>query len=189
MGRTMWGRTNACGDRGLANRGRGGRPVKRTAVVVIAVIAALVLLAAAGGGLLVALVFAGSGGSGWVCSPVQGQLVDARGVPQAGVTVERSWHFLGERGSEQVRTDDEGRFSLDRVQAPGGVIRWLPAEQVVTQIYVAKLPTGDEEILQLTTRSLELGAETDGAPFDVVCRTGVEGGFDGLHWGTCALRR
>lgn len=123
-----------------------------------------------------------------VCSPMRGQLVDTGGDPVAGVTVQRSWDWRGKSGQDDAVTDAEGRFAFDAVPARRGLFGRLPAQVVVNQSYTAMLPEGPFEFLFISTRSLAPNSETGGPDFDVVCRMGVEPGFDGFHWGTCTLR-
>lgn len=123
-----------------------------------------------------------------VCSPMRGQLVDATGAPVTGVTVTRRWDWRGTHGEDEAVTDAEGRFAFDAVPAQRGFFGRLPAQVAVNQTFRVALPGRPFEFLSISTRSLDLHAETGGPDFDVVCRTGVEPGFDGLHWGTCTLR-
>lgn len=119
---------------------------------------------------------------------MQGQLVEAGGAPVAGVTVQRRWDWRGKSGQDTAVTDAEGYFAFDAVPARRGLLGWLPAQVSVNQSFSAVLPEGPFEFLALTTGSLEPNSETGGSPFDVICRVGVEPGFDGFHWGTCRIR-
>lgn len=123
-----------------------------------------------------------------VCSSMQGQLVDSGGRPVADVTVERRWDWRGKSGRDTSVTDAKGRFAFDAVPAKRGLFGWLSAQEAVNQSFSAEMPEGTFEFLFISTRSLAPNSETGGPDFDVICRIGVEPGFDGFHWGTCSLR-
>ena len=126
-------------------------------------------------------------GEEFVCSPMQGQLVTADGVPVAGVDVRREWYWRGKSGETVARTDEEGRFAMAAVHPKRGLFGLLPAEETASQYYFAQLPEGEFEFLNVTHHGLQENGETKGRPFRVQCRMGVKPGKDDVEWGTCTL--
>lgn len=123
----------------------------------------------------------------YLCSPMQGQLVDAEGAPVTDTAVRRHWFWRGKRGEDRTTTDSEGRFHFDAVAPKRGLFGRIPVREAVTQDFFAEMPGGDFQFLYVTTRGLALNAETDGKPFNIRCVTGVEAYADDIHFGTCTL--
>lgn len=145
-------------------------------------------------GLMAALVFSIVGTSGmtdnaktYVCSPMQGVLVGVGGTPLANVRVTRSWAWKRKKGEDTVKTDGQGRFSFEAVEAKRGFLGRLPAEQAVTQQFTAQGQMSGQPFLILTPRTGPLNHENQGQPIDVTCDMSAEPAHGGFWYGTCAL--
>ena len=142
------------------------------------------------GTLLGMSLFAGAGmakSEEYVCSAMTGLLVHPDGSPAAATVIRRDWDWHGKSGSSTATTDADGRFSFDAVPARRGFFGWLPMEDATSQRFYALLPGGEFNFLYIPDRSVEALHETDGKPFNVLCRLGVKADGDGFHWGTCEL--
>jgi hypothetical protein len=123
----------------------------------------------------------------YICSPMQGVLVTASGAPASGVPVTRSWSWRGKRGEDTSVSDAQGRFSFDEVLPKRGFFGRLPAEEAISQNYVADTASGPVNILSLTPRTGPLNHESQGKPFSVTCDVSKEPGHGGFWYGTCRL--
>ena len=123
----------------------------------------------------------------FICSPMNGVLIDADGKPAAGVTIRRKWLYNRKTGNDRVVTDAGGGFSFEGVVGPRkGFFSGL-STPVVAQHYFAELPTGDFEILYISSTSLERLHETGGRDFSITCDLRRDQGHGPFYWGVCSL--
>ena len=139
--------------------------------------------------LLSALAFLGTGmaraDGRIVASAMSGVLVDARGAPQEGLAVTRTWNTGSEQGEDTVVSDAAGRFAFEEVSLPKGFLtRFFPGQASVAQEF--SLPDRGKQLMILNKTNFDRDGELDGTPLSVVCDTEAEPGTDGtFFWGTC----
>jgi len=123
----------------------------------------------------------------YIASPVIGELIFPDGSPAANIEVKRSWWWRGRKGSDLAKTDIAGKFTLPEVRPKWGLLDFLPSDDSIAQVFVAYLPDGEFEFLNVDTDGFDLFAETNGKPFNVRCTMNVKQGKDDVQWGTCQL--
>ncbi len=99
----------------------------------------------------------------------------------------RKWAWRGKKGSDVAVTDDQGRFSFDAVEAKRGLFGRLPAEDAITQQFIAEGQLDGAPFLILTPRVGPINHESDGKPFDIICDLGRAPAHGGFWYGTCKL--
>lgn len=125
----------------------------------------------------------------YLASPMQGQLITSDQQPVTGVTVTQRISVGSKTVTQTAITDDQGRFSFPAyTKRQTGLISFAMSEPRVQQRYFAALPSGELNFLYIPISGYELNKETQGKPFDVLCKTDVEPNGDGFHWGTCTLQ-
>ena len=131
-----------------------------------------------------------------IASPFTGQLLHEDNTPAAGVTILRhwTWDWSGLSGTQEVVTDDEGRFSFEIVTARMLFGYVFPHEPGTHQKINAVLPDGSEKrIFSASGHNYKLLGEAFGTKlqrdhFDMVCNIDAEPNGDGPFWVTCVER-
>lgn len=142
---------------------------------------ALALLISATGGAAM------SNGKMFICSPMDGRLVDGAGNAVAGAEVTREWRYQGERDFETVTTDANGRFAFGAVEAKKSLINTLPTKIAITQRFTTTAMDG-ARFMAISSRSLDLNHETGGTQaFSVTCDISREPSTDGFQKSNCIL--
>ena len=122
-------------------------------------------------------------------SEVSGQLVDADGLPQQGVTVRQSWTESPGQPEEVVETvtDPEGRFHFPIVQRRS-LAAFLPGTPAIRQEIVAVRPEGLMTLWMHVRTSHRPGAEMGGgARLELICSIETQRGAGDRVWATCRL--
>ena len=122
-----------------------------------------------------------------LCSPVYGIAVTANDEPAAGIEIVREWTWTwnDQKGRDVTVTDAGGRFEFPLVEGSSLGAMFLPHEPNIMQVFTAKLPAGDLEILSISKDSYDLNSELNGKPTRIRCHLDREPSPDGLYWGTC----
>jgi hypothetical protein len=120
-------------------------------------------------------------------SEVYGRLLDADGVPQGGVRVERSWQRSPEDDPviDETVTGPDGAFFFPATTRRRTVVGRLPGTPVIRQEITAFGPDGPVTLWKAVKTNLEPNGELDGRPLNLECRIGVEPDGEGSVWGTC----
>ncbi len=118
-------------------------------------------------------------------SEVYGVLVDASGVPQPDIRIERKWVWRGNENSDETVTGKDGVFRLPEIGDTTLLGSILPESPVVGQDIFAHGSDGAVNIWGATKHSYDANSEMEGRPVRLSCRIDQEPNADGLYWGTC----
>jgi hypothetical protein len=120
-------------------------------------------------------------------SAVNGRLIDAEGVPQGGIRIERSWRRSPNDDPviDETITRPDGAFFFPASTGSQSMIGRLPGTPVIRQEITAFGPDGPVTLWKAVKTNLEPNGELDGRPLNLECRIDVEPDGDGPVWGTC----
>jgi hypothetical protein len=120
-------------------------------------------------------------------SEVNGRLLDADGVPQGGIRIERSWQRSpgDEPVVDEAVTGPNGTFSFPAATGSRSIFGLLPGTPVIRQEITAFGPDGPVTLWKTVKTNTDPNGELDGRPLNLECRIGMEPDGEGPVWGTC----
>jgi hypothetical protein len=120
-------------------------------------------------------------------SEVNGRLIDADGIPQGGIRIERSWRRSPDDDPviDETITGPDGAFFFPASTGPRSMVGRLPGTPVIRQEITAFGPDGPVTLWKAVRTNTDPNGELDGRPLNLECRIGVEPDGEGPVWGTC----
>ncbi|MEM9061385.1 MAG: carboxypeptidase-like regulatory domain-containing protein [Pseudomonadota bacterium] len=120
-------------------------------------------------------------------SEMNGRLVTTDGAPVSGASIKRTWKWAWDEseGEDITTTDDDGRFSFDKVTARSFSAGILPHEPSVFQEISTPGDEGPVILWYARKSSYDDMSELGGRPFRVVCQLSKEPIEGALFYGTC----
>lgn len=120
-------------------------------------------------------------------SEVNGRLLDADGVAQGGIRIERSWQRSpeDEPGVDETVTGEDCTFLFPAATGLRSILGRMPGTPVIRQKITAFGPDGPVTLWKAVKTNLDPNGELDGRPLNLECRIGVEPDGEGPVWGTC----